>query len=99
MGIYYDRRACREGTTTVICEPCGVKRWGDPDEGDGNAAFNARYDDKSGEWCWDSRWSLRHPMPCADCGGPVEYPPGLEWEVDSETAWKEWKRDNPEDGP
>ena len=62
-GHYFDRADLHD--SRPVCEPCGATRWGDPAERS-DAAFDNRYFDKSGDWCW-APW-LAGDLPCRDCG-------------------------------
>jgi len=68
---YYDRGSGVRGAFVALCDPCGVARWGDPFDGDGMAAFNARVNDQSGDWCWCGGIGGMVTVDgvCSQCGG------------------------------
>lgn len=67
---YYDRSS---NPLVVLCQRHGDERWGDPWDDDDSAAFNARYDDTSGDWCW----SPNVGAPCVECEAAMSALPGF----------------------
>lgn len=63
---YFNRSAA---ALTALCERCGDARWGDAFDGT-NDAFNNRYNDESGDWCWTGGLGgMVTEANCSQCGG------------------------------